>query len=72
MKDKKSYTCRSCKEPGLQVFLDLGETPLADRLLTEEMLKHPEPIYPLQVAFCPHCSLIQILETVSPEVLFVR
>jgi len=52
------------------VFLDLGKTPLADRLLTEEMLKRPEPLYPLEVACCPHCSLIQILKTVSPELLF--
>lgn len=70
MKDTNPYYCRSCKEHGLQVFLDLGETPLADRLLTEEMLKGPEPLFPLEVAFCPHCSLVQILKTVSPELLF--
>ena len=34
------------------------------------MLKQPEPFYPLEVAFCPHCSLVQILETVPPEDLF--
>jgi SAM-dependent methyltransferase len=34
------------------------------------MLQKPEPVYPLEVAFCPRCSLVQILETVSPEVLF--
>ena len=34
------------------------------------MLKEPEPFYPLEVAFCPHCSLVQILETVPPENLF--
>jgi SAM-dependent methyltransferase len=52
------------------VFLDLGRTPLADRLLTAEQLKHPEPTYPLEVAFCSNCGLVQILETVPPEVLF--
>ena len=30
----------------------------------------PEPFYPLEVAFCPNCSLVQILETVPPEDLF--
>jgi SAM-dependent methyltransferase len=44
--------------------------PLADRFLTEKQLSEKEPTYPLEVAFCPHCSLVQILETVSPEVLF--
>jgi len=50
--------------------LNLGQTPLADRLLTKEQLTQPEPIYPLELAFCTHCGLVQILETVPPEVLF--
>ena len=62
--------CRSCKQAGLEIFLDLGQTPLADRLLTKEQLEQPEPRFPLEVAFCPNCSLVQILETVPPEVLF--
>lgn len=63
-------TCRSCGHAGLEPVLDLGRTPLADRLLTATQLTEPEPVYPLQVAFCPQCSLLQILETVPPEVLF--
>ena len=62
--------CRSCNKEGLEVFLDLGAKPPSDRILTEEMLKRTEPLYPLEVAFCPHCSLVQILETVPPEDLF--
>lgn len=64
--------CRSCKRADLKVFLDLGRSPLADRLLTEEQLGEPEPTYPLEVAFCPNCTLVQILETVSPEELFCK
>jgi SAM-dependent methyltransferase len=64
------YTCRSCKNYELQIFLDLGDKPPSDRILTEKMLKQPEQLYPLEVAFCPHCSLVQILETVPPEDLF--
>ncbi|MDY6989597.1 MAG: class I SAM-dependent methyltransferase [Thermodesulfobacteriota bacterium] len=62
--------CRSCGQPGLEVFLDLGKTPLADRLLTEKQLKQPESHHPLEAAFCSNCSLVQILETVPPERLF--
>lgn len=62
--------CRSCGHSGLQSFLDLGVTPLADRLLTPMQLAQPELTFPLQVAFCPHCTLMQILETVPPETLF--
>jgi hypothetical protein len=65
-------TCRSCERAGLKIFLDLGRSPLADRLLTEEQLGQPESTYPLEVAFCPDCTLVQILETVPPEELFCK
>lgn len=62
--------CRSCGSGELVSFLDLGETPLADRLLTPAMLAEPELAFPLVVAFCEECCLVQILETVSPQILF--
>ena len=65
--------CRSCGSPdgaALVPVLDLGGTPLANRLLTSAQLDDPEPIYPLDLAFCPHCTLLQITETVPPEILF--
>jgi hypothetical protein len=62
--------CRSCSESSTIPILDLGETPLADRLLTAEQLDQPEFFAPLKVMFCPNCSLVQISETVSPEILF--
>ncbi len=52
------------------MILDLGHTPLADRLPTKAQLSQPEPTYPLEVAFCHGCGLLQILETVPPEILF--
>jgi SAM-dependent methyltransferase len=48
----------------------LGRTPLADALLTEEQLGSPELIVPLDWVFCSHCSLVQITESVPPEILF--
>ena len=50
--------------------LSLGATPLANALLTREQLDHPEPRYPLVLAFCQTCTLVQITETVPPETLF--
>jgi SAM-dependent methyltransferase len=64
--------CRSCQHTDLEIFLDLGRLPLADRLLSEEQLEQPEPTFPLEVAFCHNCSLVQILETVSPKTLFCK
>jgi SAM-dependent methyltransferase len=67
--------CRSCSGGGLRPFLALGKTPLADALLRPEHLaaldEHPEPTFPLDVAFCPDCSLVQITEEVPPQQLFV-
>ncbi len=64
--------CRSCGGRGLTAFLSLGESTLADALLNKEQLGQPEPRVPVTVAFCPDCSLMQILETVDPEILFCR
>ena len=62
--------CRSCGSPDLEVVLSLGRTPLANSLLTEAQLNEPEPTYPLDLAFCRACALLQITETVPPETLF--
>jgi SAM-dependent methyltransferase len=50
--------------------MSFGRTPLADRLLTKEQLEQSELIFPLDIVFCPNCTLVQITETVSPEILF--
>ena len=67
-----SPSCRSCSARGLHVVLSLGDMPLPDALLREDQLSAPEPRFPLDVAFCPSCSLVQILEEVPPEQLFVE
>jgi len=62
--------CRSCGSARLRTFLDLGITPLADRLFRKDQVVETEPMAPLTVAFCEDCALVQIRETVDPEVLF--
>jgi SAM-dependent methyltransferase len=44
--------------------------PLANALLRLEQLYDLEPTYPLVLAFCSECTLVQITETVPPEKLF--
>ena len=63
-------SCRSCGAHGMELVLSLGRTPLANALLTQEQLTQPEPYYPLDLAFCPSCALVQITKTVPPEELF--
>ena len=63
-------SCRSCGSARLEIILRLGQMPLANAYLTREELARPEQRYPLDLAFCPSCSLVQITETVPPDVLF--
>jgi SAM-dependent methyltransferase len=63
-------TCRSCGREGLELVLPLGKTPLANALLTHDQLDAEEPTYPLDLALCKSCSLVQITETVPAEKLF--
>ncbi len=43
---------------------------MANALLTEDELGQPEATWPLDLAWCPACSLVQITETVPPEKMF--
>jgi SAM-dependent methyltransferase len=71
MKDA-SFRCRACSSPNAIPILSFGRTPLADGLLTRDELGAPEITAPLDLVFCPDCSLVQITETVPPEILFCR
>jgi SAM-dependent methyltransferase len=71
-KYKIEKACRSCKKEGLQSIVSFGVTTLADALLTEKQLQEPEYTAPLDLVFCPNCSLVQIDATVPPEILFCR
>jgi SAM-dependent methyltransferase len=62
--------CRICGAGVVQPFLDLGKHPLSDALVKQENLSGPEARYPLEVAFCPSCKIVHILEDVAQEVLF--
>lgn len=65
-----TFQCRSCAGARFAPVIDLGATPLANALIDPDALARPEPRFPLRVVFCEDCSLVQITETVPPEVLF--
>jgi SAM-dependent methyltransferase len=66
----REVACRSCGSSGLLGVLSLGETPLANSLPGADAPGGGEAVYPLDLVFCPACALVQITETVPPEVLF--
>ena len=62
--------CRNCGSSKLELVLSLGSMPLANALLTDAELDRPEPRFPLELAYCDGCCLVQITESVEPELLF--
>ena len=65
-----SAVCRSCGRDDLALVLSLGDMPLANGLLAAEQVGVAEARYPLDVAFCPDCTLLQLTATVPPEAMF--
>jgi len=65
-----SNQCLSCGRPGRRLILDLGVQPLANNLLTPADLSKPEPRFPLRLALCESCWLLQITDLVPPTDLF--
>lgn len=64
--------CRSCGRTSLKPILSLGNVPLANALVSTADINDPDKNrkFPLDLVFCSTCSLVQITETVDPEILF--
>ncbi len=54
----------------MEVFLSLGPQPLANALPQSSNDRESEARYPLDVAFCTTCALVQIPDVIDPQVLF--
>jgi SAM-dependent methyltransferase len=62
--------CRSCGSALPAPVLSLGRTPLANALRAESELTEPEQTFPLELALCPQCALLQLTTEVPPTTLF--
>lgn len=62
--------CRICREANLSKVLSFGPTPLANAFLDARDARAPELSFPLDAYLCRGCGLLQLLDVVSPEVLF--
>jgi SAM-dependent methyltransferase len=62
--------CSACGSGDLEQFLDLGTSPIADAYTATAQESYDAPRYPLQVAVCGKCRLVQLLEMLEPDVLF--
>ncbi|KQW70798.1 SAM-dependent methyltransferase [Phenylobacterium sp. Root77] len=64
-------TCRFCRAPLTQTFLDLGDQPLANSYLTKAQLESgKEGFYPLHTRVCGTCFLVQADDPVAADAIF--
>ena len=61
--------CRSCKNKSFRPIIDLGMQYIVDFPFEENP---DQPKAPLLLVRCLHCNLVQLMHTVSPELLFRR
>ncbi len=66
---KQRTDCRFCHGRNLVPVIDFGDIPLAGAFLSEEEIPD-EKLYPFTVLFCQDCSLVQVKQVVSGDVLF--
>lgn len=60
--------CRSCRS-GIEPFIDFGRMPLANGFLTADQFD-AEYFFNLSAAFCPRCTLVQLVEQPPRERMF--
>jgi SAM-dependent methyltransferase len=70
MPEPSDRKCLGCGVASPEIFLDLGRMPLANAYLHSEADSEREERFPLAVAYCGRCHLVQLSETVAPEKMF--
>src|SRR3989344_5373286 len=62
--------CRMCKQTDLMPVIDFGKHPIAHHLLLEQ--SQEEYIHLVELYFCNNCGLIQLVNPISPEILYTN
>jgi len=63
--------CRTCGSNDIKVVLDLGFSPIANRYTTN-FDSNNEMVYPLAIALCDNCKIVQTTETLPRESIFEK
>ena len=64
--------CRGCKSILTRTFIDLGDSPIANNLLSAGQLREMEEVYPLHTRTCDCCGFVQLPEIFTRETLFPK
>lgn len=74
MSEPKAYTtynaCRGCGSTNLNLLINYGMMPLAGGFLRPDNILIDNNTYPLRLARCGDCTLMQIMDSVRPERIF--
>ncbi len=62
--------CRFCGEKLNKPVINLGKVPLAGGFLKSKKYFTKEKLFPLTIAFCENCYLLQVKEVISADKLF--
>lgn len=63
-------SCHLCGKCDLLPLIDFGKHPIAHRLLSD--LSKEEYIHPVDLRLCENCGLIQLVNPISPEMLYTE
>lgn len=64
------HCCRHCQAPLEEEVIDLGHQPPSNAYLSADQLLQPEITYPLKVAVCTSCWLVQLPAHAAADQLF--
>lgn len=68
--DLKSITyCQGCEHTQLTRLFSLGSIPAVNHFIAADQVAS-EKSYPLELLFCPKCTLVQLAQQVDPKILF--
>lgn len=62
--------CRACESPNLELLIDFGNMPLAGGFLRPEEVDTVNIAFPLRLGRCCDCTVMQVLDTIPPEMIF--
>jgi SAM-dependent methyltransferase len=63
-------SCRLCESPTPTKVVNLPGTPIGDNYLERRALMGDQTVFPMDLYFCEDCGHIQLLDIVSPELIY--
>lgn len=67
---KLQTRCVLCESTGLELVLDLGNTPIANKLESSRQVHLEDEFFPLRLGMCSECSHLQLLDIIDSKILF--